>query len=77
MNDILSVQRRKGFKDQVFGSCTKAVKLYNSGMGGVDLMDRRTTSYCLERMSTARFYLRIFFDLMDIVRVNRFTSFII
>ena len=40
VNDILSVQRReKGSKTKSSVPCPKVVKLYNSGMGGVDLMD--------------------------------------
>ena len=42
MNDILSVQRReKGSKTKSSVPYRKVVKLYNSGMGGVDLMDQR------------------------------------
>ena len=50
----------------------KVIKLYNSGMGGVDLMNQRTAGYHLDRKSSVRFYLRIFFDLMDIVCVNSY-----
>ena len=50
----------------------KVVKLYNSGMGGVALMDQRTASYRLDQKSSVRFYLQIFFDLMDIRCVNSY-----
>ena len=50
----------------------KVVKLYNSGMGGVELMNQRTAAYHLDRKSSVRFYLRIFFDLMDIACVNSY-----
>ena len=57
----LSIQRReKGSKTKSSGPCPNIVKLYNSGMGGVDLMDQ------------IRFYLRIFFNLMDIACVNKY-----
>ena len=37
----LSIQRReKGSKTKSSGPCPNTVKLYNSGMGGVDLMDQ-------------------------------------
>ena len=73
MNDVLSVQRKeKGSKTKSLVSCPKVVKLYNSGMGGVDLMDQRTAAYRLDRNSPVRFYLRIFFDLMDIPCVNSY-----
>ena len=42
------------------------------GMGGVDLIDQRTAAYHLGRKSRVRFYLRIFFDLMDIACANSF-----
>ena len=53
-------------------STGKVVKLYNSDMGGIDLMDQSTAAYCLDRKSSVRFYLRIFFDLMDIACVNSY-----
>ena len=63
MNDILSGQRReKGSKNKSSVPCPKVVKFYNSGMGGVDLMDQRTAAYLLDGKSSVRFYLRIFFD---------------
>ena len=73
MNDILSVQRReKSSKTKSLVPRPKVVKLYNSGMGGIDLMDQRTAAYRLDRKSSVRFYLRIFFDLMDIACVNSY-----
>ena len=41
-------------------------------MGGVDHMDQRTAAYCLDRKSSVKFYLRIFFDLMDIACVKTY-----
>ena len=73
MNEILSVQRReRGSKTMSLVSCPKAVKLYNSGMGRVDLMDQRTAAYCLDRKSSVTFYLHIFFHLRDIACVNSY-----
>ena len=46
--------------------------MYNQGMGGVALIDQRTATYHLDRKSRVRFYLRIFFDLMDIACANSF-----
>ena len=71
MNDILSAQRReKGSQSKSSVPCLKFVKLSNSAMGGVDPMDQRTAAYRLDRKSSVRFYLRIFFGLMDIACVN-------
>ena len=73
MNDILSVQRReKGSKTKPSVPCPKFVKLCNNGMGGVDLMDQLTAAYRLDWKSSVRFYLRIFFDLIDIACVNSY-----
>ena len=73
INDILSVQRRaKGSKAKSSVPCPKVVKLYNNCIGGVDPMDQCTAAYRLDRNSSVRFYLRIFFDLMDIVCVNSY-----
>ena len=75
MNDILSVHRReKGSKTKSSVSCLKVVKLYNSGIGGVDLMDQRTATYRLDQTSSVRFYHRIFFDLMNIACVNSYLN---
>ena len=73
MNDILLVQRReKGLKTKSLDPCPKAVKLYISGMGGVAVKDQRTAAYRLDRKSSVRFHLCIFFDLMDIACVNSY-----
>ena len=73
MNDILSVQRReKSSKTKRLVPCPKVFKLYNSSMGWVDLMDQRTAAYHLDQKSSVRYYLRIFFDLMDIACVNSY-----
>ena len=46
----LSVQsREKGSINKSTVPCPKVVKLYNSGMGGVDLMDQRNAAYRLDR----------------------------
>ena len=73
MNDILSAQRReKGSKTRSLVSCSKVIKLYNSGMGGIHFLDQRTAAYRLDENSFVRFYLLIFFDLIDIVCVDSY-----
>ena len=75
MNYILSVQRReKGSKTKSSVPCPKIVKLYNIGMSGFDVMDQCTLLphiIWIEKSSVS-FYLRIFFDLMDIACVNSY-----
>ena len=44
--------------------------MYNASMGGVDVIDQKTAAYQLNRKSKFRFYLRMFFDLIDIAIVN-------
>ena len=71
INGILSVQRReKGSKTKSLVPCPKVVKLYNSGMVGVDVIDQRSAAYRLDWKSAVRFYLLIFFNLMVIACVN-------
>ena len=73
MNDILSVQiREKGSNTKSWVPCSKVVKLYNSGMGGADLMQQHTATYHMDRKLSVGFYLRIFFDLMGIACVNSY-----
>ena len=68
MNGILSVQRgENGSKTKSLVPCPKVVKLCNSSMGGVEVIDQCTAAYRLVRKSYLVFYLQIFFDLMDIV----------
>ena len=71
-NQISSVSRRvKGKSAKIPVPCPSIVKEYNNGMGGVDLLDQRTTAYKLDRKSfSGRYYLRLFFDLMNIAVVN-------
>lgn len=67
----VTVQRRqKGSAEKLGISCPKIVSNYNKGMGGVDLLDQRKSYYEVDRKAKFRFYLRIFFDLMDIACVN-------
>ena len=63
---------QKGFASKTQVSCPDVIKMYNQGMGGVDLTDRRTAAYHLDRKSRVIFYLHIFFDIMDVACVNSF-----
>ena len=65
-------EEKKGSKSNSLVPCPKVVKLYNGSMGGVDLMDQRTAAYRLDWKSSVRFYLCIFFDLMDIACANSY-----
>ena len=61
----------KGQSAKTLATCPETFKDYDSCMGGVDLLDQKTTAYELDRKSSGgRYYLRLFFDLMDIPVVN-------
>ena len=47
--------------------------MYNQGMGGADLMDQESAAYRLDCKSKVRFYLRFFFDIIDVALVNSLT----
>ena len=64
--------REKGSAQKRTIPCPSIIKEYNGGMGGVDLCDQLKTVYALDRRSTFRYYLRIFFDLMDMSCVNSY-----
>ena len=48
------------------------VKTYNNAIKGTDLMDQLKASYEVDCRYPKKFYLRVFFDLMDIGYVNAF-----
>ena len=71
MDGTSNVMRRsKGSATKTPVSCPNIIKMYNVSMSGVDVIDQKTAAYRLGRKSKIRFYLRIFFDLIDIVIVN-------
>ena len=63
-------RRVKGSKEKVKVSCPAVIREYNTYMGGVDLCDQMKVSYEVDRRSKVRFYLRVFFDFLDISVVN-------
>ena len=68
------MRRQKGSTTKISVSCPQAIKTYNTYMGGVDLMYQLKSSYQLNRRSKFRFYLRLFFDLLNVAYVNAFIS---
>lgn len=69
-----TVKRRKaGSGQKIDVPCPLSVIKYNKNMGGVDLMDQRKVAYEVDRRSTIKYYLRLFFDLMDIAVNNAYT----
>lgn len=60
----------KGSKDKLKVSCPSVIREYNQYMGGVDQCDQMKVTYQVDRRSKFRFYLRVFFDFLDISVVN-------
>jgi hypothetical protein len=66
------MRRKKGVENKVPVLIPKMVRVYNDIMGGVDLADQRKERYEIDHRSKYRFYLRIFFDLLDISITNSY-----
>ena len=47
-------------------SCPNIIKFYNNG---IDIMDQKPAAYRLDGKSKYRFYLSMFFNLMDLTHV--------
>ena len=71
-NKVSTVTSRvKGKSATIPVSCPENIKDYNSGMRNVDLLDQKRATYKLNRKSSdGHYYLRSFFDRMDIPVVN-------
>ena len=63
-------RRLKGSKDKVKVTCPSVIQEYNQLILGVDLSDQIKVIYEVDRRSKFRFYLRVFFDFLDIAVVN-------
>ena len=73
ITSILTVLRRlKGSLSKIPINCPNGIKLYNSKMGGVDLMDQQKSAYQLDRRSKFWFYYHLFIDLFDVALLNSF-----
>ena len=59
-----------GTRTQV--SCPQAVKAYNENMGGVDLADQMRRFYTCTHKSSRRWYLRLFWFLVDLAVDNAY-----
>ena len=73
ITSILTVQRRlKGSLSKIPINFPNGIKLYNSKIGRVDLMDQQKSAYKLDRRSKFRFYYHLFIDLFDVALANSF-----
>ena len=65
------IERRvKGSKDKVKVTYPSVIQEYNQFIGVADLSDQMKVTYEVDRRSKFRFYLRVFFDFLDIAVVN-------
>ena len=62
--------RVKGSKDKVKVTCPSVIQEYNQFMGCVDLSNQMKVIYEVDRRCKVIFYLRVFFDFLDIAVVN-------
>ena len=71
MDGTSNVMRRtKGSATKTPVSCPNIIKMYNASMGDADVIDQKAAAYRLDRKNKLIFYLRMFFDLIDIAIVN-------
>ena len=71
MDGLSNLMRQtKGSAAKTPVACPSIIKMYNASMGGVDVINQKKTTYRLDRESKFRFYLRMFFDLINIAIVN-------
>ncbi|XP_050551667.1 piggyBac transposable element-derived protein 4-like [Spodoptera frugiperda] len=69
----LKVKRKQAGSAQCLEiTCPDIVHKYNKNMGGVDLMDQKKVTYEVDRKSKIKYYLRLFFDLLDIAMNNSY-----
>lgn len=64
------MRKQKGTAEKVSTQIPEMVTRYNSGMGGVDKSDQMKGTYAFDRRSRTKYYLRVFFDLLDTAMVN-------
>lgn len=65
-------RRQSGSADRLVVKCPDVIKRYNKYMGGVDLMDQKKVYYEVDRKSKIKYYLRLFFDILDIALNNSY-----
>ena len=78
-SNLSGMQSTSTVQTQMKGSATKVtvpfpdfLKMYIKGMSGINYVNHRKVAYHLDRKSSIRFYLRIFFDLLDVACVDVF-----
>ena len=70
VRDIAAVKRKQSDGSIIVVECPSAVVLYNDNMGGVDLADQKRKLYSASRKSKVKWYMRLFYYLLDVAVVN-------
>ena len=70
VRDFAAVRRKQSDGSIIVVECPSAVVLYNENMGGVDLADQKRKMYSASRKSKVKWYMRLFYYLLDVVVVN-------
>lgn len=63
-------RRQAGIDQEINVTCPEVVMWYNKYMGGVVLMDQRKSCYEIDCKANIKYYLRLFFDILDIAMNN-------
>ena len=63
-------RRQKGQKEKVAVDCPQMVANYNRGMRGTDIMDQKTGYYAIDRKQPGKYYVRPFWDYLEMGLVN-------
>lgn len=69
-------RRQAGTAQKINVTCPEVVMRYNKYMGGVDLMDQRKACYEVDRKAKIKYYLRLFFDILDIAMNNSYLVYV-
>ena len=71
---VTSVRRKQKDGSSISYSCPEAVSLYNKHMGGVDMADAMRRVYTSSCKSKHKWYMRLFWFLLDTCVVNPFVA---
>ncbi|GBP51865.1 PiggyBac transposable element-derived protein 4 [Eumeta japonica] len=69
-------RRQAGTAQKINVTCPEVVMRYNKYIGGVDLMDQRKACYEVDRKAKVKYYLRLFFDILDIAKNNSYLVYV-
>ena len=71
-DSVAGMRKQKGTSEKKDVSIPLMVKAYNQHMGGVDLANQMKGTYAIDLRSRYKYYLRLFFDVLDTAVVNSY-----